>query len=333
LGWNQQETKDVEKKIKNKIHFVDNYLLFDIYIIIMTDISISTDETVEIIYNVSEDTSELDFLTIKKEGENIGKENWDKYNVKNIHKFTWTPPKEGNYTLNVNGEEISIEVNEIPDSGVLLDDWANSPTVTSSDITDRKNFTVLEFQEDEPEESDFGPVETRPDWTVHRHTVDVLDGQLRLDEESGEDGGSIRTSQPEVDGVREWQFSFDGFDEMSSSGWNVDLAGEWFGDDETLENGYKVDIRYEGSSSEGIRLLRTDEGGSSTQLIGPSNVGDFTGTDDVVRVLRDSDAEWTLILNGEIVGTETDDTYTSSKETLLSNGTNTDIYVNYYKIW
>jgi len=149
LGWNQQETKDVEKKIKNKIHFVDNYLLFDIYIIIMTDISISTDETVEIIYNVSEDTSELDFLTIKKKGENIGKENWDKYNVKNIHKFTWTPPKEGNYTLNVNGEEISIEVNEIPDSVLdnLEADDADppGPYETDDDLSTFYNGNLTDF--------------------------------------------------------------------------------------------------------------------------------------------------------------------------------------------
>lgn len=110
----------------------------------MTDISISTDETIEIIYNVSEDTSELDFLTIKKGEEEINKEDWDEYNVKNINKFTWTPPKEGNYTLNVHDEEISIEVNDVPDSGVsrwefeqdVTDSWdANDGTLTGGSFT------------------------------------------------------------------------------------------------------------------------------------------------------------------------------------------------------
>ena len=113
----------------------------------MTDISISIDETIEIIYNVSEDTSELDFLTIKKEGENINKEDWDEYNVKNIHKFTWTPPKEGNYTLNVNGEDISIEVNEIPDDvlyneGVGEDNWVEGDSANTGSVSKESNHLL-----------------------------------------------------------------------------------------------------------------------------------------------------------------------------------------------
>ena len=91
-----------------------------------TEISISTGETVEITYSISS-TGELDEI-IDIDTEN---KEFEDYDFKNIKKFTWTPTDDdvGTHEFTVNGEEISIEVNEIPDSVVSRpDDDTDSTT-------------------------------------------------------------------------------------------------------------------------------------------------------------------------------------------------------------
>jgi len=87
-----------------------------------TEISISTGETVEITYSISS-TGELDEI-IDIDTEN---KEFEDYDFKNIKKFTWTPTDDdvGTHEFTVNGEEISIEVNEIPDSVVEQFDSGN----------------------------------------------------------------------------------------------------------------------------------------------------------------------------------------------------------------
>jgi len=81
----------------------------------------------------------------------------------------------------VDGEEISA----IPDAEVL-DDWADSPTVTSSEITDRDDFNTLSYQGPDPTDR-FNPAGSRPDWTVvgdDTPIVDDTDEELRLVDDS-----------------------------------------------------------------------------------------------------------------------------------------------------
>jgi len=105
-----------------------------------TEISISTGETVEITYSISS-TGELDEI-IDIDTEN---KEFEDYDFKNIKKFIWTPTDDdvGTHEFTVNGEEISIEVNEIPDSvSENLDVWYQMNEGMNNDI-----FDSLELQD------------------------------------------------------------------------------------------------------------------------------------------------------------------------------------------
>ena len=105
----------------------------------MADISVSTNETIEITFSITDNGELNDIIKIKTENKEFGD-----YDFKNVEKFTWTPTDDdvGTHTFEVNGEEISIEVNEIPDA--LTNQWpANEGSgTTHSDIINSKDGTI-----------------------------------------------------------------------------------------------------------------------------------------------------------------------------------------------
>ena len=77
---------------------------------------------------------------------------------------------------------MSVAGDDIPDSGLWLDDFANDPTLSNTQITDRKSFSDLSYQFDDPDKSEFDGPETRFDWEVNEGNPsddwEVIDGQL-----------------------------------------------------------------------------------------------------------------------------------------------------------
>jgi hypothetical protein len=79
----------------------------------MTNISITTDDTLEVTYSVSSDTGSLDeILNIKK---NNTEQNLTNVNVKNVKKFTWSPTSEHKnktykFTHTGDSEDLIVEV-------------------------------------------------------------------------------------------------------------------------------------------------------------------------------------------------------------------------------
>jgi len=101
-----------------------------------TEISISTGETIEITFSISDNGDLDEIIKIKTENKEFGD-----YDFRHVEKFTWTPTEDdvGTHTFEVNGEEISIEVNEIPDSAIAHYDPMNislSDGETITSITD-----------------------------------------------------------------------------------------------------------------------------------------------------------------------------------------------------
>ena len=204
---------------------------------------------------------------------------------------------------------------EIPDSGVLLDDYANGPTVTSSSITDRLNFEQLEYQFDRPsdEETEFNNAPSRPDYSVDSGDPVVEDDLLQLD---FEDHLIAESFDMDLDGVRTWEFEFDNISGSSFAVVNSLFAetDNYTTDSDSsistngLESGYMFFARGDADA----RIFRVDGDDDITELLR----GDLPSTSDVeVTITRDSGGEFELIADGTSLGTATDTTYTTPNYT------------------
>jgi hypothetical protein len=99
--------------------FVVKHLFCKIVYYIIADISLTTDETLEVAYSVSSNTGELDtVLDVTKDGT---EQDLTNLGVEDVYKFQWSPTSthDGNtYTFDVNGETISVSVDNTPASGI-----------------------------------------------------------------------------------------------------------------------------------------------------------------------------------------------------------------------
>ena len=215
---------------------------------------------------------------------------------------------------------VSTGVSAIPDTGVLLDDFADTPTVTSSEVTDRKDFGELAYQFDRPseQETDFNNAPSRPDYNVDSGAPTVDNGLLQLDFED-----HLLANQFEMDlnGDRTWEFEFDN---ISGSSWTVVISifaetNNYTTDSDPsvsttgLENGYMFFAR----DDLDCRIFRVDGDDDTTQLIRD----DLPSTSDVtVTITRASNGEFELFADGNSLGTATDTTHTVANHTGIACG-------------
>ena len=201
---------------------------------------------------------------------------------------------------------VSTGVIAIPDSGLLLDDWANDPTVSSSEITDRKSYSELEFAAEPPDESEFGPVEGRPDYTVDRGNAVVTSGYIEMDS-----GFICRTGMAEIDNMT-WEFEFD-LSQLSDS--SSVLAGILFANStETVDRTYEESYYVQHQSGGSLSLQHVDENGDFSTIILTSTATPETGT---TKVTRDDEGNFELFLDGSSIGTGQDTATTTATHTGL----------------
>jgi hypothetical protein len=107
----------------------------------MTNISITTDDTLEVTYSVSSDTGSLDeILNIKK---NNTEQNLTNVNVKNVKKFTWSPTSEHKnktykFTHTGDSEDLIVEV-----SANIIDNFEYSPQGLYDNTEDIFNYWTV----------------------------------------------------------------------------------------------------------------------------------------------------------------------------------------------
>jgi len=77
----------------------------------MTDISASINETIEIIYSVSDDGELDEIIQI-----DTNEKTFEDYNFKDVRKFLWTPTEDdvGEHIFKINGEPINLDVKNVP---------------------------------------------------------------------------------------------------------------------------------------------------------------------------------------------------------------------------
>jgi len=98
------------------------------YYIIMPNISMHVDDTLELTYSVSDDTSELE--KILNIAENSTLQNLNNIDVKDMKKFTWSPPSDGagkTYTIDIESEseDLIVDVYSMPNSGISQEEDGN----------------------------------------------------------------------------------------------------------------------------------------------------------------------------------------------------------------
>ena len=213
---------------------------------------------------------------------------------------------------------VFFEGDAIPDSGLLLDDFANSPTVGSSGITDRKDFTELEYQEPEPEESEFGPVESRQEWTLElddgSHDVDderlQLDGEVCLATELDESVSDIRLICEFENISEDWRGAG-----LAESGFH---GGNPIG---TLDDGYFFRVTAAGA----LQIRRTDD---NTAIIDESWSVD--SDPHVIEMVIDGD-EIVLLFDGSEEGSVTDTNFRNLEFAGVGNSRRTTD-INYIEV-
>ena len=95
---------------------------------------------------------------------------------------------------------MSVAEDDIPDSGLWLDDFANDPTLTSNQITDRSTYSDLAYQFDPPEPSEFDGLESRQDWDAVEGDADnwTVDGGQIFFEGTVSSNHNLASSLPET---------------------------------------------------------------------------------------------------------------------------------------
>jgi len=149
----------------------------------MTDISVSTNETIEITFNIKNNGELDEIIKIKTENKEFGD-----YNFKHVEKFTWTPTEDdvGTHTFEVNGEEISIDVNEIIDSEAnqkLIHRWVlddvNGTVEDSVGTADGTNNGVVSIDGDYVGGSAGESIDS--DYDIETTTLGDFGGNMRSD--------------------------------------------------------------------------------------------------------------------------------------------------------
>ena len=198
---------------------------------------------------------------------------------------------------------MTVEVIAIPD-GLVLDDFANDPTITSTSITDRKDFGELEYSFDPPE-SDFS-TESRPEWIISAgdSNVSVENGRLTL---SGDPNPTLSFQHGENARNFEWTIQINNSDTSAEFWTHRESSGD-------RDDGYRV----RADTNENEFTLEKAEGGSFSVIISESGVPQ--DEDITMRAEVDDEGNWELFVNEDSVGTDTDDTHINADYSGIDSG-------------
>jgi len=192
--------------------------------------------------------------------------------------------------------ELHDSLSGIPDSEVL-DDWADSSTVSTSEITDRQTFDALAYQGPDPSDT-FEPVGSRPVWTIHNGSASISSNQLSLSASanlsatSAQNRGVFRANATITTETKGSFYIFTHTDTPSAP---------------TTGNGYAIQISYSSSIGSHLTTFMRFDSGTSTNLIQAENQTDTTLS--VHKLTVDDTDTWTYELDGVELGTVTDATH------------------------
>jgi hypothetical protein len=189
----------------------------------------------------------------------------------------------------------------IPDSVVLLDDFADGDLTTN-----RQTFNELAFDSAESTLVDQGQGGSlsRPDWTVNNGNPSVSNSDLSV---GNNDRLRTPVSLSSLDNVT-WEMQVDSATQFSY--YSLTSTSSTYRDgDKNLQDGYYL-IYEDGNGL----VLYVDSAGSTTQLINPND----DSLPQTVRVERDDAGNWELSYDGVSKGTATDSTHTTSDRVAFS---------------
>ena len=229
-------------------------------------------------------------------------------------------------------DNVTVEVESaIPDSGVLLDDFSNGPTVTSELITDRKDFGELEYQEIRPE-SEFNEAPTRPEWNILRGNVDVQDGKLQLKGSSERD--TVTRELTNQDRDLTFKFRPEWIETGDSAAQSFSILVQDLSDAADDGPGQMSDcylLFYNDADGESIEFVRS-ENGSRTTLISGTKANSNSGPE-TITVEKTGDTYELFNGDGVSQGTTTDTTFTDGEGVAISNGANEGAAVDFVEIY
>ncbi len=184
--------------------------------------------------------------------------------------------------------------NAIPDSDVYLHDDFGDGKLQNRDDSGTTTYNGVEGV-------------YRPEWTIDNGTPTVTNE--RLDYSEGDSGYTeINLDLAET---TTWELSNL---TLNTAGDQLSYFGLFYEDNPTrstsdfpptLYPGYAIGMREADSK---IRLIRTDSDGSSTNVI---NASGTSNNMNLVKVTRESDGTWTMVIDGTEVGTASDATHTN----------------------
>ena len=186
-------------------------------------------------------------------------------------------------------------IGDIPDSVVLLDDWADGKLTS-----DRDDFNDTEFSGTEStlvDDGSSGSIQ-RPEWTVDNGSPSVSDGLLQLSQDE-----SVRTNfdVSSIDNYT-WEFKID--DAANFAGLNITAnSSSQRGGNRSYTDGYNIRIESDGSIN-----FRVNDGDSISTLI----EGTEASYPEVVRIEVDDSGNWEMYQNDESQGTTQDSTFAES---------------------
>ena len=239
---------------------------------------------------------------------------------------------------------VSVGIDAIPDRGAYLDDFANGPTIdtTNDVITDRASYLELSYQEELTEDSTFeeGP-ENRAEYDILENTnVTIDNGVLNLGSQTGIVASVGRDIVASDQNLR-WIVSVDYPDNQPT---DEQQTLTLFSETDTyggatvpnFREGYSVRID---EANDLYRLQEVADDGGTTTLISFSQPS-FPA---LIGVERLSDGSWELFIasdkdtlfdsdNSE--GTATDTTHTDVNFVGFGNGSSEeDIEIGFFEIY
>lgn len=293
----------------------------------MPDITMNIDDTLELDTVIREDISAKGPVEVTDGTD---------YNMNGIQTKTaiFDPQSSGDYNIKVNGQELSIKVNDsttIPDS-VLLEDYADNKFASSRD-----NYTKTSWDKYTPPTSSDGSLEsldTRPDWDGRTSNISVSNGVLTL---SNPNTGLYTDDYYEPYRYYRLEAALD-----NTSGDDVIMI--FFAEDASTvdgganygppNNGYQ--IRF---GSDGNLDIRVRSGGNTSKTYsttyGWSGDTNFHFWD----VLWEKDGSMTVYFDGSSILTATDTSYTdsniksSSGYGISNNGNSETLDVNRFEVY
>jgi hypothetical protein len=191
----------------------------------------------------------------------------------------------------------------IPDSVVLLDDWADGNLTSNREDYNTTAFSG--FGSTLVEQGDNGDL-ARPEWNVDNGSPSVTSNNL-----TAADGDRLRTPLgiSNIDGYT-WEFRIADLADGSTRYINLTSLSTLYRDGESnLQDGYFLFI-----SGSDIGLA-VDDGGSASGTLGSSIT---INPPVVVRVERDFSGGWEVFIDGDLQVSGTDTTFTTSDRVAVS---------------